>query len=253
MPDTRLLIFGIFGLGFGIILFLSSFKTFKRKRLIEDIPTSKIRSIAMGLVEICGEVIPASNRIFKAPFTNKDCVYYRCIVQEERSSGKRRTWVTIKEEEKRDYFYLKDDTGLVLIDPRNAEIDIPTDFQFQSGINKDPPDSLKQYLSANKISYEGIFSINKKMRFYEYHIAPNDKLYIMGFAGDNPFVKEGWAQQGIEDVMIQKGESEIYYISDRSEKEIIGRLKLKMVGELVGGFLLVISCLYALLLCFNLL
>ncbi|MCS7105696.1 MAG: hypothetical protein NZ942_00010 [Candidatus Aenigmarchaeota archaeon] len=107
MQDIRLLIIGIFGLGFGVSLFIHAFKTFKRKRLIEDIPTSKIRSIPMGLVEIYGEAIPAKDRIFKAPFTNKDCVYYRCIVQEERSSGKRRTWVTIKDEEKRDYFYLK--------------------------------------------------------------------------------------------------------------------------------------------------
>ena len=38
----------------------------REKRLIENILTSKIRSIAMGLVEIFGEVVPTEEKILKA-------------------------------------------------------------------------------------------------------------------------------------------------------------------------------------------
>ncbi|MDD5086676.1 MAG: hypothetical protein PHV16_02895, partial [Candidatus Nanoarchaeia archaeon] len=58
----------------GVFLFWEGIKTLKHKRLIENIPTSKIRSLAMGLVEIYGEVVPAYKEVLKSPFSNKDCV-----------------------------------------------------------------------------------------------------------------------------------------------------------------------------------
>jgi hypothetical protein len=240
-------VYSLIGLLPGVFIFIEGVKAFQRKMLIEDIPTSKTRSIAMGLVEISGEVVPAKNMILKSPLTKTNCVYYRLVIEEERSSGKSRVWVTIKDEEKRTYFYVKDETGLVLVDPKGAEVDVSPNFSFNSGLGKDPPDFVKCYLLANNISYQDFFGINKKMRFYEYCIAPKDKIFIMGTAGDNPFIEEGWAQSGIEDIMIQKGEGEIYYISNRSEKEILSRLKLKAIGFiLLGGFIIIGSLAFVL-------
>jgi hypothetical protein len=230
---------------FGLYSFMQGFKWLKRKRLIEDIPTSKIRSIAMGLVEVFGEVVPAK-RILKSPFSNNDCVYYKYTIEEYRTSGKSSRWIIVDDGEEGTYFHLKDDTGSVLVDPKGAEVDIPLDSEFKSGFGTDPPEQVKQFLRSRGISFEGFLGVNKTMRFREYFIAPKDKLYIMGTAGDNPFVKEASEQAGTEDVMIQKDEG-IYYISDRSEKELLSSMKWKSISGIFGGGLLIIGSLFVIL------
>ncbi|MFH1770987.1 MAG: hypothetical protein ABH828_05545 [archaeon] len=94
----------------------------KQKQMIENIPTSKIRSIAMGLVEIKGIAEPFRKKLLKSPFSEKDCVYYRYTVEEYRSSGKNSRWVTIASGQSNDFFNLTDDTGTVLVDPKGAEV-----------------------------------------------------------------------------------------------------------------------------------
>ena len=71
----------IVGLVIGIILFITGLKWFGYKRLIENIPTSKIRSIAMGLVEIFGKVVALENNLLHSPFSNTDCVYYNYKIE----------------------------------------------------------------------------------------------------------------------------------------------------------------------------
>ena len=230
----------IFFLGIG--LFILGFIWLKQKRLIENIPTSKIRSIAMGLVEIFGEVVSLKEHNMKSPFSQNDCVYYKYTVEEYRRSGKHSHWVTIKKGEERRHFYLKDETGSVLVDPKDAKIVIPMDNEFNSSFGRDPPDSVKQFLQAEDIRFEGfIFGINKTMRYREYFIAPRDKLYIMGTAADNPFVEEATAVKGVEDIMIQKGKNDkFYYISDKTERNILKEYTWKVVLGLGGGSIFII-------------
>ena len=68
MPDERILIYSAIGFVAGLVFFLKGFGWLKRKRLIENIPTSTIRSLAMGLVEIYGAVVPAKKRWFDEAF-----------------------------------------------------------------------------------------------------------------------------------------------------------------------------------------
>jgi hypothetical protein len=228
----------------GIILLIWGLLSFKMKRLIENTPTSKIRSIAMGLVEIYGEVESLKDNILKSPFSNNDCVYYKYKIEELRQSGKSTTWVTIKKGEEKKLFHLKDETGSVLIDLTGAKIDIPKDNIFDSSLGKDPPETVKQFLSNTNIAWEGFFlGINKTMKYTEYFIAPGDKLYIMGTADDNPYVKEASAEKSAEDIMIQKGKFEkIYYISDKQEKAILFRYTLKTyAGLIIGSISVIIS------------
>ena len=246
-----LFIYTIFGFFFGLFLFYFGFSKFRRKRLIENTPTSNIRSVAMCLVEIFGDVIPAKGKILKSPFSNKDCVYYKYEIEEYRSSGKSSRWVKIKDGSDSVHFFLKDKTGLVLVEPKDAEVEIPQDFQFESSMGKDPPQYVKDFLKKNRMSFEGFLGINKKMRYKEHFIAPKDNLYILGTAGDNPFVEEATAQHGIEDVMIQKGKN-VFYISDKPEKEVLGQLGFGYF-YIIGGAILSTVCLFIILFYLNLL
>lgn len=238
LQDTALI--GLFLILVGSVLFIVGVYFHKRKRLIADTPTSKIRSLAMGLVEIFGQVIPLQNKVFKSPFTDNDCVYYRYTIEEYKSSGKNSHWVTIKKEEQRTLFYLKDDTGEVLIDPTGAQIDAKKDFEFQSSLGKDPPQQVIRFLTTHHLSHEGFLGLNKTMRYQETIIAPNDSLYIMGTAGENPYKKEGQVHN-VESIMIQKGTLEKhYYISDKPEKQILTQLSLATYGTAGCGIILII-------------
>jgi hypothetical protein len=248
MASGDFFILSILGFFFGLFSFFKGLKALKRKRLIEDTPTSKIRSIAMGPVEIYGQVVPVKGKILRSPFSNTECVFYRYAIQEYKKSGKSSRWVTVKKGQNGTHFYLRDDTGHVLVDPRGAEIDIPLDYGFYSGIGQDPPQEIKDFLKAHNLSFEGFLGINKKMRYLEYLITPRDKLYIMGTAGDNPFVRETWAKTGIEDIMIQKGKDGIYYISDKSEKKVLSSLRISSILGIYGGGILIIVCLFIILL-----
>jgi hypothetical protein len=238
------LIYGIFGLVVGLILFVKGFFWLKQKRLIENIPTSKVRSLAMGLVEISGEAKLADKHALKSPFSNKDCVYYKYTVEEYCKQGKSHKWVTRKKGAESVNFYLKDATGAVLVDPKGANIDIPADNEFKSKWGRDPPAVVMNFLKAKNISFEGFFGANKTMRYREYFLAPKDKVYLMGTAGKNPFVKEGTAVNNVDNIMMQKGKNEkFYFISDSGEKHILEKLKWLVILGFFGGGILSVVCL----------
>lgn len=250
--EFKILLLSFFGLGAGIYFFVNGFRWFREKRLIENTPTSKIRSLAMGLVEVFGEAQPKDGRMIKAPFSNKDCLYCKYTVEEYRKSGKSSHWVTVKKAEERTHFYLKDETGAVLVDSEGANIDIPMDSEFNSSWGKDPPENIVKFLESNGMSYEGFLGMNKTMRYREYFIAPGDKVYIMGTADDNPFVYEGSSQKSEHDIMIRKGNN-FYYISDKPEKDILGSYGWKVIGGLFGGSITIIVCLFVIFSLFNML
>ena len=241
--EGRIVGYSIFGFFVGLWLFYKGFKSYRLKRMIENIPTSKIRSLAMGLVEIYGRVLPAEKKIFKSPLTGKDCVYYHYTIEELRSSGKSSRWVTIKEDAQGVPFFLEDETGRVLVDSAGAEFGMSADFEYSSSIFKKPPQQVSDFLTASRIA-RSFFGLKKSMRFKEWIIAPDDKLYIMGTADDNPFVEEGSARQNAEDIMIRKGKHEkTYYISDKDEKSTLSSISWKAYGMVFGGGALSAACL----------
>jgi hypothetical protein len=238
-------LFSLAGIGFfaGIFLFVKGFIWLRQKHLIEHTPTSKIRSVALGFVEVFGEVIPAQEGVVRSPLSGADCVYYKYTIEEYQRGRRSSRWVTVKEGEHGIHFSLRDDTGSLLVDPKDARVDIPKDFECQSGSDKEPPEVVKQFLQVNNLSFE-----SKTMRYTEYFIAPGDKLYIMGTAGDNPFVEEATAREGVEDVMIHKGENErFFYISDSHEREVLTTFKWRVIGGIWGGSFLTVVCLIIIL------
>lgn len=245
-PRIPLIVFG--GLAAGIVLFILGFRWMKEKNLIENIPTSKIRSLAMGLVEIYGSVVPVRGKILKSPMTGDDCVYYKYKIEEYVQSGKSSYWHQIANGEDRVHFFLKDDSGMVLVDTAGANISIPSDYSFQTGWGKQIPNVVRAFMDSEEVRYKGIFGTSKTLKFTEWHIDADDKLYIMGSADDNPFMEEATAQKGMQDIMIQKGKAEkFYFISDRPEKDVLGGLRLKALGGIIGGAALFVVCLFLLI------
>ena len=238
--DARILMLAIAGIIIGAGLFFHGFTLLKRRQMIQNTPTSKIRSIAMGPVEVHGKAMPSEKKVMESPFSGKECVWYRYTVEEYRTTGKNHYWATVKNGDSGVPFFVKDETGSVLVNPKEAEVDIPMDYECDSGFGKDPPARVRKFLKSNAAGFEGLFGINSTMRYREYFITPGDKLYVMGTAGDNPYVEEGTGKKNEEDIMIQKGKN-FFYISDKPEKDVVSSMAWKAVGSTVGGAALAVG------------
>jgi hypothetical protein len=170
----------------GIWLFFDGFKKWRRKRLIENIPTSKVRSLAMGLVELIGQAEPRVSPI-KGPITKKDCVFFKYLVERYEKRGKNSSWVRVAGDTSISPFYVDDSTGKVLVDPKNAEINFAEpDFSYEGGgaFGGSIPTNLENFLVANNIRYTSLFG-TQRMRFREWDIYPDEQIYVLGTAEKN--------------------------------------------------------------------
>ena len=240
--DIRVLLFCAAILLAGAFFFFLGLRNWRWKRLIENTPTSKIRGLAMGLVEICGSVTKPLKKYLKSPFTGKDCVYYEYQIQELRSNGKQTYWATISSGTDSVPFYLNDKTAAVLVEPQGATINVPHTYNSQTSSFKQVPDKVKSFCAARNISTQSwFFGMSKSMKFVERSLPAGETVYIMGTAGDNPYVEEATAQKGVEDVMIQKGKNvPFYYITQGTEKDALKQFAWKVYGGLFGGAAMVI-------------
>jgi hypothetical protein len=180
---SGLLILCVIGFCAGIVVFIYGFRLLQRRRLILDTPFSKIRSASMGMVEVSGLAVGPYTMV--APITARPCYYYRTLVWEWKQSGKNNQWVKIAGECMHVPFFVDDNTGRLLIDPRGADLDLHRDFEQEFCdsffTTKDPaPDNVRTFLARH-----GIIT-NNKIKVEEYCIKPKNSLFILGTLGDNP-------------------------------------------------------------------
>jgi hypothetical protein len=171
------------GLGAGIYLFIHGFSLLQRRRLILDTPFSKIRSASMGMVELSG--LAVGPYTMPAPVTGRPCYCYRTSVSEWKQCGKSKQWVTVAGECMHLPFFLDDNTGRVMVDPRGANLDIHRDFheEFSDSFfsTKDPaPDNVRSFLERHGVNTDN------KIKVEEYCIKPKNALFILGTLADNP-------------------------------------------------------------------
>jgi hypothetical protein len=167
----------------GIGLFFYGFKLLQRRRLILDTPFSKIRSAAMGMVEVSGLAVGPYTMI--APITAKPCYYYRTVVWEWKREGKNSKWVKVAGECMHLPFFVDDNTGRLLVDPRGADLDIHRDFQQEFCdsffTTKEPaPSNVRSFLERHGIS------TNNKIKVEEFCIKPKNSLFMLGTLAENP-------------------------------------------------------------------
>jgi hypothetical protein len=180
---TGLLFWCVVGFCAGIGLFVYGFRLLQRRRLILDTPFSKIRSASMGMVEISGLAVGPYTMI--APITARPCYYYRTQVWEWKQSGKDKQWVEVAAECMHLPFFVDDNTGRMLVDPRGADLDLHCDFKQEFcdsffTTNDAAPDNVRGFLARH-----GVVT-NNKIKVEEFCIKPRNALFILGTLGDNP-------------------------------------------------------------------
>ena len=166
----------------GVYLFYWGFRILRRKRLIQNTPTSKIRSAAMGLVEVNG--LAVGPYVMNAPITGLPCYYHRSMAWQWKQSGKNKSWQKVADECRYLPFYLDDNTGRLLINPQGAEMDIHRDFheEYRTSLfsnSVDMPGNVSTFLMRHGISTD------KKIKVEEYCIKPKNALFILGTLSEN--------------------------------------------------------------------
>ncbi len=92
--------------------------------MLEDTPTSRIRSAAQGYVELSGRCRTMDGSRNLAPLTQRPCVWWRYRVEQKKQSGggRRESWTTINSGRSGLPFLLDDGTGECIVQPDGAEV-----------------------------------------------------------------------------------------------------------------------------------
>jgi hypothetical protein len=193
--------------------------------MVRNVPRSKIRSAALGLVEIEGKV--ASEKVLTTPYSKLPCVYYHCELQEYRQhyssgSGMEGQWETISTDTQRIPFWLKDETGQIPVFPADAEFEIP---QKESGYLARDSEANNDELFSTKVGDK---------RYNEYYLSTNENVFVLGTLAirKDPSIPKG----------IHKGSNNsVFIISDSSKRELNNALKWQMLAGLCYGCALLIA------------
>ena len=214
-------LFGVLLLCAGLYMFYNSLKNLKLKRLIENVPTSKMRSVAMGLVELKGK-IEVSDKVLEDPFDKKKCVFWRVHIEERVKRGKHGRWITRHKAKGQVPFFISDESGSVLIKLEGANMDdVKRDSQYETALlfSDKLPLNVRNYCNKNRIRFRGLFGGKKRMRCRMTYLEPNDNIYVLGHA--RPLLQKEIKNSKSVTAAIEMVNNSVFIVSDKSEKELI--------------------------------
>ena len=234
-----------FFLAIGLALTAFGYKKYQLVQKIENTPTSKIRSVAVGLVEINGKA--RIRETFESPISKAKCAYWYVTAQYHHHSKNHDEWRTFYTAGSSAPFYIEDDTGKMLVDPKDGQVNIRIDFSSQGHLSGKaffgllPQQQLDQkvlaFLETNP-SVKSQFQAHagSTIRVYEYYIEDGDVLYALGTAEPLEGAKSEVHQ---ENLVLRKGKDEqTLFISDSSEAKVVGGNKLESMIYLFIGLVL---------------
>lgn len=234
----------------GPFLFLRGFRDFRLRRLMQNTPTSRIRSMPMGLVEVAGTVEPRSN--VTAPFSGRPCVFWEVDI----STYSRNRWIVVHTKASGQPFYLRDETGVAMVYPQGAQCRLNAGIEEEcAGIML--PEFYAQYMSEQRLALGALWRAGR-MRFRERTLQPGQPVYVLGTAmpraqsisisddevlqatGTEDLRANPLRQRDRESVaVIRRGDHErTFILSQTSERDLTLTLGLRTMAELAGGPLL---------------
>lgn len=187
------------GLGPGLSILGLGFQRLHERNLVADTPTSKIRSMALGLVEIEGVAKPAADT-FRAPFSDEQCLLYTYKVEEYKQQGKHKSWVTIDEGKRAAPFYVDDGTGQVLVAPDEARLNLPEERTVHVGGGEKPPEVVQRFIDqSEEVDVERkeldlklfTLELGNRRRYTQHILKPDAEVYVFGKAlsdSKEPFI-----------------------------------------------------------------
>jgi len=226
---------------FGVISLYGGWQQYKSRRLVQDTPTEKVRSMAAGRTELTGTALPREKPFFQ-PFGDGTAVvgYYRIEEYEKDSEDDGSDWKTKEFNEFTDPFFLEDDTGRALIDADDGpdlEISDENTTQITVGSTEEEPEVVKEFLrnhSSQSIPDSGLSGIvfGEKRRYTQKVIPPGDEVYVFGGATPRPDAAGSNAEQL---VVCQEESTDRFVVSDKSEDALVSQYGWSALGIIALG------------------
>ena len=247
--DFRIPMMAAVALGAGPWLFWKGFRQLRTLRLIENTPTARIRSMAMGLVEVHGRVSSRSTQT--APFSGKTCAYWQVdIAVRGRNRG---SWSVIHRNASGSPFFLADDTGMAMVYPHGS------DCRLRFGTEEEcfglmPPSPYAEYLHEHG-SFMTQTARLGMLRFRERVLEEGQDVYVLGTATPRSQARVVGEAEALEDTgtyapgvarlrerdreytaVIRQGENDrTFIISPEQERDLATGLRLKAGAMILGG------------------
>ncbi len=163
-----------------IIAALVSFYIFvrhwKRLRLVEDTPTSRLRSAHQGYIELEGRGQHLDETIF-APLSNHPCLWYRSLIERHETyteNGRSKSrWNVIYGRTSSHRFRLIDGESSCYVDPDGAEVNGHEKLVWYGDTEWPTQTQLLESQSVVK-------ALTNHYRYSEWLILPGQLLYILG-------------------------------------------------------------------------
>ncbi len=105
-----------------LLAFLAWVSTVRRWNVVGGTPTSKVDSAAQGYVELDGIAEITGSGELADPVLDEPCAWFRVETWRLERKGRRRRWKRLKAAQSARPIGLRDETGLCLLDPADAEV-----------------------------------------------------------------------------------------------------------------------------------
>ncbi|MBI5169939.1 MAG: hypothetical protein HZA61_10655 [Candidatus Eisenbacteria bacterium] len=261
MGDPRGMLLSIACTLGGTWAFVTGFRALRTWRVLLDTPTARVRSMAMGMVELCGQVETRSD--LRSPFSGRECVWWEVEIStlSGRSRG-RQGWSVVHRKTSGQPFYLRDETGVALVYPHGANVKVNfTAEEMTHGLGV--PEPYMEYMEQQGLGLRRMWALGA-MRFRERVLEAPSRVFVLGRAFPRAMTREvsfsdielavtgtdggartsvGATRQGERDedvrgVIRQGSGGETFLIGQRSEAELQLEYGVRAFGGLIAGPLL---------------
>lgn len=238
----------------GPVLCWFGFRQLRIRQLIEHTPTARIRSMAMGFVELNGRV-ECRSRI-SAPFSGQQVAYWEVEVQTLRTSRKgQRSWNTVHQARSGSPFFLRDETGVAMVFPEGADVRTSIGVQEETA-GLGVPQMYMDYMERAGLGLRVLWAVGP-MRFRERVLAEGQSVYVLGRAHPKPMAHtvsepdedvleatgtDAWSarrlgsvDREVQGVVRRSSGDACFLISPRSEKSMSAEYAIKAFAGLIGG------------------
>jgi len=219
---------------------LLALRSGRRRRLVENLPTSKTTGVFIGLVELKGTA--EAEQPLTSYLAGAKCVHYSWSVEEHwsrtvtetytDSQGRRQTrtrhesgWKSVANGGEMVPFYLKDDCGVIRIVPDGAKIESLSVFS-ETCDRSDP-------LYYGKGPEHAVSDSDHRRQFTETAIPLHSQLYVMGQARERSDI--------VAAEIAQDASAPMFLISTRTEEQVRSGLRWTFWGLTILGMILFVG------------
>ena len=231
----------ILGAVLALVALIVAFQDGRKRRLIENLPTSKTTGVFIGLVELKGTAESAEPLC--SYLANVCCVQYKWTVEEhwsrtvtetytdDKGHTQTRTrtesgWTCVADGGEMIPFYLQDDCGVILVRPEGAKIE--------------PVEVLDETCSPGNPLYYGkgpagaVSGSTFRRRFVEHAVPVKGNLFIVGQARER--------QDLVAPEIAADKTAPMYLISMRSQEQVSSGMKWGARGWILFGLAAAVGC-----------